>query len=474
MAKDAPNRSPDGSTNDMPENSPDGSPNHTPHHAADNSADNSTGNATSNSTDNSADNATSNSTDNASNRESEIRTDISLKEIFFVFLRLGFFAYGGPAAHTAMMNEELVEKRKWVTSQRFLDLMSATNLIPGPNSTELAITLGYEKGGWRGLLIAGACFIFPAFAIVLLFAWLYASYGLIPQVQSVLAGVKAVVIAVIFQALVKLFRTAIKNWWQVVLLLIAVALALTNLDELWVLLGTGLLALLYQWVKSSRSPKTSAFGFLPLGFLPNSLLQSRMLPNSLLQPNIRSLSRWFSQVTQVPIYSGMGLGEIFLRFLKIGALLYGSGYVLVAYLESEFVNTGYITYQVLLDAVAVGQITPGPVFTTATFVGYQLHGLPGAVLATIGIFLPSFLLVGLLVHLMEQMRKSKLVAAILDGVNVASLALMAVTTFSLGQSSLTHPLHWLILGASLILLFWKKVNSMWLLIGGGLIGYFFL
>ncbi len=470
MAKDEPNRSPNGSTNHIPENSPDGSPNHTPHHSAGESSGNSTDNASSNSADNSA----SNSTDNTSDQESEIRTDISLKEIFFVFLRLGFFAYGGPAAHTAMMNEELVEKRKWVTSQRFLDLMSATNLIPGPNSTELAITLGYEKGGWRGLLIAGACFIFPAFAIVLLFAWLYASYGLIPQVQSVLAGVKAVVIAVIFQALVKLFRTAIKNWWQVVLLLIAVALALINLDELWVLLGTGLLALLYQWVKTSRSPKTAAFGMLPLGFLPLGFLPNSFLPNSLLPTNIRSLSRWFTEATQVPIYSGMSLGEIFLRFLKIGALLYGSGYVLVAYLESEFVNTGYITYQVLLDAVAVGQITPGPVFTTATFVGYQLHGLPGAVLATIGIFLPSFLLVGLLVHLMEKMRKSKLVAAILDGVNVASLALMAVTTFSLGQSSLTHPLHWLILVASLILLFWKKVNSMWLLIGGGLIGYFFL
>ncbi len=384
--------------------------------------------------------------------DDQICEDVSLKEIFQVFLRLGFFAYGGPAAHTAMMNEELVEKRKWVSRQRFLDLMSATNLIPGPNSTELAITLGYEKCGWPGLLIAGACFIFPAFVLVLLFGWLYQNYGLIPEVQRVLAGVKAVVIAVILQALVKLFRTAIKHWWQAALLAVAIALALTNLDELWVLLGIGVLSAVITQAKAAARPKSSAFVFLPL------LTQSGRL----------------AQVGELVQAAQMGLGEIFLRFLKIGAILYGSGYVLVAYLEAEFVNTGFLSHQTLLDAVAVGQITPGPVFTTATFVGYQLHGLAGATLATIGIFLPSFLLVGLLVHLMEQMRKSKLVASVLDGVNVASLALMGVTTFSLGQSSLTHPLHWAIFAVSLVLLFWKKINSMWLLLGGGLLAFFIL
>lgn len=376
-----------------------------------------------------------------------IRHDVSLREIAAVFLRLGFFAYGGPAAHIAMMNEELVEKRKWVSRQRFLDLMSATNLIPGPNSTELAITLGYEKGGWRGLIIAGMTFILPAFLIVLIFAWIYAHYGLIPQVQAVLAGVKPVVIAIILQALIKLFRTAVKNWYQVVLLAIGVTMALLNIEEIWVLGGIGLLSATIARIREGQRAQTRALWLLPMG-LP--LLQ------------------------QASTAAGISVSEIFLRFLKIGAILYGSGYVLVAYLESEFVKPGFLSNQQLLDAVAVGQITPGPVFTTATFVGYQLGGLAGGVLATIGIFLPSFLLVGLLVHITEKMRRSKLVASILDGINVASLALMGVTSFTLAQSSLLNPVHWGVFGLSLLLLIWKRVNSIWLMLAGALIGALFL
>ncbi len=376
-----------------------------------------------------------------------IRHDVSLREIAAVFLRLGFFAYGGPAAHIAMMNEELVEKRKWVSRQRFLDLMSATNLIPGPNSTELAITLGYEKGGWRGLIIAGMTFILPAFLIVLIFAWIYAHYGLIPQVQAVLAGVKPVVIAIILQALIKLFRTAVKNWYQVVLLAIGVTMALLNVEEIWVLGGIGLLSATIARIREGQRAQTRALWLLPMG-LP--LLQ------------------------QASTAAGISVSEIFLRFLKIGAILYGSGYVLVAYLESEFVKPGFLSNQQLLDAVAVGQITPGPVFTTATFVGYQLGGLAGGVLATIGIFLPSFLLVGLLVHITDKMRRSKLVASILDGINVASLALMGVTSFTLAQSSLLNPVHWGVFGLSLLLLIWKRVNSIWLMLAGALIGALFL
>lgn len=376
-----------------------------------------------------------------------IRHDVSLREIAAVFLRLGFFAYGGPAAHIAMMNEELVEKRKWVSRQRFLDLMSATNLIPGPNSTELAITLGYEKGGWRGLIIAGMTFILPAFLIVLIFAWIYAHYGLIPQVQAVLAGVKPVVIAIILQALIKLFRTAVKNWYQVALLAIGVTMALLNIEEIWVLGGIGLLSATIARIREGQRAQTRALWLLPMG-LP--LLQ------------------------QASTAAGISVSEIFLRFLKIGAILYGSGYVLVAYLESEFVKPGFLSNQQLLDAVAVGQITPGPVFTTATFVGYQLGGLAGGVLATIGIFLPSFLLVGLLVHITDKMRRSKLVASILDGINVASLALMGVTSFTLAQSSLLNPVHWGVFGLSLLLLIWKKVNSIWLMLAGALIGALFL
>lgn len=376
-----------------------------------------------------------------------IRHDVSLREIAAVFLRLGFFAYGGPAAHIAMMNEELVEKRKWVSRQRFLDLMSATNLIPGPNSTELAITLGYEKGGWRGLIIAGMTFILPAFLIVLIFAWIYAHYGLIPQVQAVLAGVKPVVIAIILQALIKLFRTAVKNWYQVALLAIGVTMALLNIEEIWVLGGIGLLSATIARIREGQRAQTRALWLLPMG-LP--LLQ------------------------QASTAAGISVSEIFLRFLKIGAILYGSGYVLVAYLESEFVKPGFLSNQQLLDAVAVGQITPGPVFTTATFVGYQLGGLAGGVLATIGIFLPSFLLVGLLVHITDKMRRSKLVASILDGINVASLALMGVTSFTLAQSSLLNPVHWGVFGLSLLLLIWKRVNSIWLMLAGALIGALFL
>lgn len=376
-----------------------------------------------------------------------IRHDVSLREIAAVFLRLGFFAYGGPAAHIAMMNEELVEKRKWVSRQRFLDLMSATNLIPGPNSTELAITLGYEKGGWRGLIIAGMTFILPAFLIVLIFAWIYAHYGLIPQVQAVLAGVKPVVIAIILQALIKLFRTAVKNWYQVALLAIGVTMALLNIEEIWVLGGIGLLSATIARIREGQRAQTRALWLLPMG-LP--LLQ------------------------QASTAAGISVSEIFLRFLKIGAILYGSGYVLVAYLESEFVKPGFLSNQQLLDAVAVGQITPGPVFTTATFVGFQLGGLAGGVLATIGIFLPSFLLVGLLVHITDKMRRSKLVASILDGINVASLALMGVTSFTLAQSSLLNPVHWGVFGLSLLLLIWKKVNSIWLMLAGALIGALFL
>lgn len=376
-----------------------------------------------------------------------IRHDVSLREIAAVFLRLGFFAYGGPAAHIAMMNEELVEKRKWVSRQRFLDLMSATNLIPGPNSTELAITLGYEKGGWRGLIIAGMTFILPAFLIVLIFAWIYAHYGLIPQVQAVLAGVKPVVIAIILQALIKLFRTAVKNWYQVALLAIGVTMALLNIEEIWVLGGIGLLSATIARIREGQRAQTRALWLLPMG-LP--LLQ------------------------QASTAAGISVSVIFLRFLKIGAILYGSGYVLVAYLESEFVKPGFLSNQQLLDAVAVGQITPGPVFTTATFVGYQLGGLAGGVLATIGIFLPSFLLVGLLVHITDKMRRSKLVASILDGINVASLALMGVTSFTLAQSSLLNPVHWGVFGLSLLLLIWKRVNSIWLMLAGALIGALFL
>lgn len=396
-----------------------------------------------------------------------------LKEIAKVFFRLGFFAYGGPAAHTAMMNEELVEKRKWVSRERFLDLMSATHIIPGPNSTELAIHMGHERGGWKGLFIAGLTFILPAFFLVVIFAWVYTNYGMLPQVQDVLTGVKAVIIAVIANALISLFRSAVKKSWFLVILAAVMAGAWFGLNEI-LLLAFGALAMyaIQRFVFDRQGTKGKLHAFLPLpllgGLFPFQNITYRFaeVGTTRLAPNA---VRFMTQVATQP-----SVLEVFLRFLKIGAILYGSGYVLVAYLESEFVVPGMLTSQQLLDAVAVGQLTPGPVFTTASFVGYLLQGLPGAVVGTIGIFLPSFLLVGLLTKITAKLRSSLALSRILDGVNVASLGLMAVTTFHLAQTSLINVWLMLIAIASFVLLRFFKVNSIWLILAGGVIGYFII
>jgi chromate transporter len=367
----------------------------------------------------------------------------SLREVTRLFLRLGFTAFGGPAAHIAMMHDEVVTRRKWMAEQEFLDMVGATNLVPGPNSTEIAIHLGYVRAGWRGLIAAGVCFIMPAVLIVLALAWLYVEYGSTPQGDALMYGIKPVIIAIVVQALYRLVPTALKGPVLAAVGVGAAAAYLLGVNELVVLFGGALLVVAIQAVR--RFPDAAA-AILPLVGLPH----------------------WLSQTT---VESPISLDRIFLIFLKVGALLYGSGYVLLAFLRNDLVvNYGWLTDQQLLDAVAIGQFTPGPVFTTATFIGYLLAGIPGAVVATIGIFLPSFLFVGLLTRIMPHIRKSPWTAAFLDGVNVAALGLMAGVTWQLGRAALIDPPTVLLAIVAAILLFRFKLNSAWLVLAGGVIG----
>ena len=358
-----------------------------------------------------------------------------------LFLKLGTIAFGGPAAHIAMMRNEVVERRRWMEAQEFLDLVGASNLIPGPNSTELAIHLGRVRAGWRGLLVAGACFILPATLIVLAFAWAYARYGSTPQAEGLLYGITPVIVAIIIHALWGLLRTAVKGPFLAVVGAVALVLYFLGVGEIPLLFGGTLLVLSVRIVQRRQGSEAAAFA--PLG-LPLGLLA---LPSA-----------------------STGLVGLFLSFLKIGAVLFGSGYVILAFFRSEFVGTGLLTDQELLDAVAVGQVTPGPVFTTATFVGYLLAGVPGALLATVGIFLPAFVFVAVTGPLIPRLRESPILAGLLDGANVVSLALMAGVTWQLGRDSIFEPIPALIAFVSLVLLFRAEINPVWLMIGGGVIG----
>ncbi len=351
-----------------------------------------------------------------------------LFEVFKVFLKLGTTAFGGPAAHIGMMDAEVIEKRNWISRDKFIDLIGATNLIPGPNSTELAIFLGFERGGILGLLIAGVSFIFPAMIIILLFAVIYVEFGTIPQVSSVLYGIKPIIMAIIIQALYRLGKNVIKNKTSIILAL-------------------GIFGLYYLGIRE-----------IPL------LLISAVL--MLFIKNVNRIKDKFFSVAMIP------LSLVFFIFLKIGAVLYGSGYVLLAFLEAEFIDKyGLLTMEQLLDAVAIGQFTPGPVFTSATFIGYVLRGFPGAILATIGIFIPSFIVVWALNPVIPKLRQSKIMSAMLDGVNIGSLVLMTAVSLKLGVASLVDPVTIIMFVISFLILMKYKVNSAWLIIAGGVIGW---
>ncbi len=359
-----------------------------------------------------------------------------------LFLKLGLTSFGGPAAHVAMMHDEVVVRRKWVSDQEFLDLLGATYLIPGPNSTEMAIHLGFVRAGWLGLVAGGACFILPAFLIVLGLAWIYAQYGALPQVTWLMYGIKPVVIAIIVQAILGLGGKALKSLPTWAACLGVLALYFLGANEVVLLFAGGLAVMLVANLGRIR-PRMEAALLLPLG-----------LPAA-------------AAAAPIPF----SLPTLFWIFLKIGSVLYGSGYVLLAFLRSDLVvRLGWLTDAQLINAIAIGQVTPGPVFTTATFIGYQLGALPGAVLATLGIFLPSFILVALTNRFIPRLRQSPWLSALLDGVNAASLGLMVAVTWQIAQSSFVDLWTAGIALAALVLLLRFKVNSTWLIFGGAAIG----
>ena len=390
----------------------------------------------------------------------------ALAELAWLFLRLGTTAFGGPAVHIAMMEEEVVRRRRWLSRARFLDYVGAVNLIPGPNSTELAIHIGYVRAGWRGLLVAGACFILPAVMIVGVIAWLYVRFGSLPEVNGILYGVKPVVIAVVAQALWSLGKSAVRSAWLGIVAAAAVVAVMLGVNEIGVLAACGVATLLARGAGIGRSQ--SGVGIvLPLLQVDTARDASSAGAGSVAAGATAAGAAGAAAIATVPF----GLWALFLTFLKIGSVLFGSGYVLLAFLQADFVDRlHWLTEPQLLDAIAIGQVTPGPVFTTATFVGYILGGVPGAAVATIGIFLPAFIFVALSGAVIPRIRRSALASAFLDGVNVASLALMAVVTAELARVGVTDGLTLALAALSAVLVLRYRVNSAWLVLGGALIG----
>lgn len=365
-----------------------------------------------------------------------------LKQVAAVFFKLGLFAFGGPAAHIAMMEHEVVTKRAWMTREHYLDLIGATNLIPGPNSTEMTMHCGYQRAGKKGLFVAGISFVFPAVFITAILGYLYVLYGALPQVQPFIKGIQPAVIVIIASAVIKLGKKAVKNWELALLGSLFLAASLLGLDQVLVLFAGGLLGMCYFLIKSKMQTTSLAIAPLFMVFIVSEIGAK---------------------------LSAMG---IFLKFLKVGSILYGSGYVLFAYLDTELVTTALLSQNQLLEAIGIGQFTPGPVLSTATFIGYQLGGFWGAIAATAGIFMPSFLFVWLLNPLIPKMRKSKVLGYFLDSINVAAVAIMLAVVITMSKQTLVDWQAALIAILSGILIFgFKKVSVMWVLIIGAILGY---
>ena len=381
--------------------------------------------------------------------------DPSLAEIALAFLKLGTIAFGGPAAHLAMMEEEFVHRRKWITEEQFLDRLATANLIPGPSSTEVAIFIGHLKRGWRGLIVAGVCFIVPAALIVSAIACAYVRFGSLPRAQGVLYAIKPVVVAIVIQALGRLSRTAVRTPLLAVIAVFAAGITLLGVSPVLVLVLAGALSAAALGMKG-RLLGASVFSW----------------PKLFASTTVRATLSCAAILTATAVAAPIGLLRLFLSFLKIGSVVFGSGYVLLAFLQSEFVeHSHWLTYPQLLDAVAVGQFTPGPVFTTATFIGYVVAGWKGAIVATLGIFLPGFVLVALSGPMIPRLRQSPVFAAALDGVVAGSLALMAVVTWQLGKASVVDWTTLAILGAALIALLRFRVNSAWLIAAAAVVGW---
>ena len=356
----------------------------------------------------------------------------NLREVALAFLKLGVIGFGGPAAHIALMRREFVEERHWLDEDRFLELFGGANLIPGPASTELGMMLGYLRAGWAGLLVAGACFIAPAMTIVLILASVYVRYGSVPATGWVLSGVAPVMIAVIADALWQLGRRALKTLPLAAVGIVVLVLYLLGVYPIVLLFGGALVVMLGRQAGKLRG---HAMFLLPVG------------------------------AATVPLRS------IFLEFLKLGAIVYGSGYVLLAFLRGDVVqHLHWLSDGHLVDAVAIGQVTPGPVFTTATFIGYLLAGVPGGITATVAIFLPSFVFAGVVYSLLPRLRRSAWAAAFLDGVTVCGLGLMAGVSIQLGRVAITGVLTAALALAAFVILRRYQPNSAWLVLGGALIG----
>jgi chromate transporter len=368
-------------------------------------------------------------------------------EIAKLFTKLGFISFGGPAAHNAMMEDEVVTKRKWMSSQHFLDLIGVTNLIPGPNSTELAMLCGFHRAGFPGLLIAGAGFIFPAMLITLLFAYLYFEFGHLPTVEPFLYGIKPAVIAIILNAVYRLSRGAVKNWKLVLIGLLVLVSNLLGINEITSILAGGILGVLLIYLTNEKVINLkSFFPFYSTLFISTFLIQGE---------------------------TEISLTKIFLIFLKIGTVLFGGGYILVAYLDGEIVRQlNWISREELLNAIAIGQFTPGPILSAATFIGYQIKGIAGALAATVGVFLPSFIFVLIVNPFINKLRKSKIASSFLDAVNISALAVMLAITFKLGHEVLVDWKAILIFLLSIfIVFFYKKISVAWIVLGSAVLGY---
>jgi len=367
-----------------------------------------------------------------------------LIQIALAFLKLGFTAFGGPAVAYAMMRQEFVTRRKWISDETFFDYLGIANLVPGPNATEMAILIGFKQAGWLGMVLAGICYILPAMVIVLSLAWVYVSFGTLPELEGILYGIKPVVVAVLISAIWSLLKPRRRNLWGVIVVVGVFGAYLVGISPIILLLAGGGLVGLIDYFKQTGQPPKMLFVWLPLPL-----------------GTIRGL-------VQAAAYD---LGELFLVFLKAGAFMYGSGYVLLAFIHEDLViRLGWLTNSQLVDAIAVGQVTPGPLSTTATFVGYLLGGVPAALLATLAMFLPSFLFVGVIYYAVKNLRASDRFSGLLDGINYAALGLMAGVTWEIGGTALVDPLSTGIAAAALLLLLRFDLSAPWLILGGAVVG----
>ncbi|HXP51099.1 MAG TPA: chromate efflux transporter [Bacteroidia bacterium] len=366
----------------------------------------------------------------------------TIKEVARLFLKLGFTSFGGPAVHISMMRTEVVEKLKWFDDYQFLDMLGAAHLVPGPTSTEMSILISKRRAGWKGMIIGGLCFIMPAVIITGIIAWLYSIYGTSPELQSYVYGIQPAIIVVILSAIYPLAKKSVRSIPMFLLGITSLALCLLGFNQLYIMFGVGFIALGFDMIKNRN---------ITPGFLPFTLLQSPLT-------SLVSITN----------------SRLFFAFLKVGVIIYGSGYVLFSFLDSEFVQTGFLKRQQLIDAIVVGQFTPGPVFSTVTFVGYQLNGLSGAVLGTIAIFLPAFVFIGVLGTTLLKLRHSKSFSSFLDAVNVASIAIIMAVCYDLGKDSITN---WrtitIAIVCGIIAFIFQKLNHAWIILCGAVLGYLF-